>query len=581
VLCEEGEGPLLALEQRIANFLHLIRLDHINRKILVFSLLATLIPSLSMGWLFYMYAKQFITDKAAQELSTATVQSVRELDLWLKERFYEVRVFASSYEVSENLEKITHAKTVSNIKAQALHRLNDYLKSVGEKFIDYEELVVVSADARTVATSADQTRTLSLPSNWQEQAKADTPILGQAYRDEVLNKMVMLLAVPIKAQNGRFLGVLAVKLNFHTVEKILGRSPLGKTGQSYMIAQDGTVIAASRMTSSDLMNVKHPFNAGSLANKDTVMLEYTDHHNKKVIGVLHRMPQLEWRVVAQIGKNEIYAQITQIRILTLVICLGLLLVIGLAAYLLGLTIVRPLERLTHGAASVAAGDLEVKLPVVSLGEVGYLTEAFNKMVGRLRQGQEELAAINGMLTEKNKELEVLTITDSLTGLHNRKHFMEVLSNEVARSRRSKHPFVVMMIDTDNFKKYNDTFGHQAGDSLLKKIGVIIIESLRSVDLAARYGGDEFIILLPESREEGAFEVSERIRHLVTEEMRNSDAGKASVTASIGIAVFPEHGDTPETIIASADSALYQAKRSGRNRVVIASRDLQPKSKRRR
>jgi diguanylate cyclase (GGDEF)-like protein len=575
VLSENREGPLLAWEQITANALHLIRLDHIKRKILVFSLLATLIPSLSMGWLFYVYAKRFITEKVGEKLTDVTAQNVRELDLWLKERLYEVRVFASSYEVSENLEKITRVNTAPGIKELALRRLNDYLKSVGQKFIDYEELLVINTNSRTVATSANQARTLNLPSDWQRQARTDTPIMGEAYRDEALNKVVMLLAVPIKAQNGRFLGILAAKLNFRTVEGILGRSPLGKTGQSYLVAQDGTLIAGSRLNPSEIMKAKHPFNAVHPPEMDTALLEYSDYHGEEVIGVIHRMPQLEWGVVAQIGKNEVYAEIMRIRILTLLICLGLLLAIGLAAYILGLTIVRPLDRLTHGAAKVAAGDLEVKLPVVSHGEVGYLTEAFNNMVARLRQGQEELATINGMLTEKNRELQVLSITDSLTGLHNRKHFMEVLAGEVARSQRNQRTFAVMMVDTDNFKKYNDTLGHQAGDALLKKIGVIFKKSLRNVDSASRYGGDEFIVLLPEIRKEGALEVAERIRRLVATEMLSSDTDKVAVTVSIGIATFPEHGDTPEAIIASADGALYHAKRNGRNRVILANSDLQP------
>jgi diguanylate cyclase (GGDEF)-like protein len=132
----------------------------------------------------------------------------------------------------------------------------------------------------------------------------------------------------------------------------------------------------------------------------------------------------------------------------------------------------------------------------------------------------------------------------------------------------------MMIDTDYFKKYNDTFGHQAGDALLKKIGAIFTASLRNVDSVSRYGGDEFIVLLPETKTERAFEVAERIRGLVAEEMPSGDTDGAAVTVSIGVATFPEHGDTPEVIIARADSALYHAKRNGRNRVILASNDLQ-------
>ena len=569
-------GPLVSWEQSLSNVLHLLRLDSIKRKILVFSLLATLIPSLSMSWFYSLYANQFLTEKVAEELRNVTAQNLRELDLWLKERTYEMRVFSSSYEVSENLEKTTRADPAQGSKSLALRRLNDYLKSVREKFSDYEELLVIDTKAQVIATSTGQVSALSLPSDWQKRAKADIPILGEAYRDEALHKIVILIAVPIKAQDSRFLGVLAAKLNFQTIEEILNRSPLGKTGQNYLIAKDGTVLAVSRSSSPEPLTVKHPFTTAHPPSElEIASLEYPDFNGREVIGALRRLSELGWGVVAQIGKEEVYAQTARIRTLILTICLGLLLAIGLTAYLLGLTIVRPLDRLTNGAAKVATGDLEVQLPVVSRSEVGYLTEAFNDMVARLRWGREELATINKTLTEKNKELQTLSITDSLTGLYNRKHFMEALATEVARAKRHKHPCSVMMIDIDYFKKYNDTFGHQAGDDLLKKIGGIFTESLRSIDYAARYGGDEFIVLLPEVGSGGVFEVAQRIRERVDTEALSSDAKVVAITISVGVAAFPEHGENPETLIASADGALYHAKRSGRNRVVLASSNLQP------
>jgi len=565
---------LFAWEQRFANVLHLIRLDSIKRKILVFSLLATLIPSLSVGWIFSAYANRFLTEKVAQQLRDITAQNVREIDLWLKERLYEVRVFSGSYEVSENLEKLTRSNPAPDMNTAARRRMNDYLKSVREKFIDYEELLVVNPNARVIATSTDRVSVLSLPPDWQKRAKADIPIMGEAYRDEALKKVVMLIAVPIKTQDGRFLGVLAVKLNFRTIEEILSRSRFGNTGHSFLIAQDGALIAGSESSSSDLMNVTPPFDTARPPSElEAVLLEYPDSHANLAIGVLRRMSQLDWNVVAQIEKEEVYAQTFRIRKLTIGVCLGLLLAIGLAAYILGLTIVHPLDRLTNGAAKVAAGDLVVKLPVISRGEVGYLTEAFNNMVTRLRQGQEALAAINTTLAEKNKELHVLSITDGLTGLHNRKHFMEVLAHEMARARRHTHPFSVMMVDIDHFKQYNDTFGHQAGDDLLRKIGAIFTETLRSVDCASRYGGDEFIVLLPEVGAGGALDVANRIRERVTAEVVNGDTKRVAVTATIGVACFPEHGETPEAIIASADGALYDAKRNGRNRVLLVRNTL--------
>ena len=569
-------GPLLlSWEHTVSNVLDLIRLDSIKRKILVLSLLATLLPSLSMGWLYYRYADRFVTEKVAQDLQTVTAQNVRQLDLWLKERVYEVRVFSSSYEVSENLEKITRKDPAQAIEVVAVRRLKEYLKSVREKFIDYEELLVVNTNGQVIATSADRVSALSFPPDWRKRAQADTPIVSEAYKDNVVNKMAVLVAVPIKAQDSRFLGVLAVKLNFRTIEEILNRSPLGKTGHAYVISQDGTVIATSRSNSSELRKVKLPFDVSQpLSETETALEEYADPNGKEVIGTLRRMSQLNWGIVAQVEKEEVYAQTVRIRVLTMTICLGLLLTIGLTAYFLGLTIVRPIDRLTNGAAKVAGGDLEVKLSVVGHSEVGYLTEVFNDMVARLREGREALARINETLTEKNEELRKLSITDSLTGLYNRRHFMEVLANEVARAWRHKHAFSVMMIDTDHFKKYNDASGHQAGDALLKKIGIIFKESIRNIDYAARYGGDEFIVLLPEVESRGALEVADRLRERVAAETLTCEIKRVPVSLSIGVAAFPEHGETLEAIVASADSALYHAKRSGRNRVVLASNDLQ-------
>lgn len=567
---------LLPWEHTVANLLDLIRLDSIKRKILIFSLLATLIPSLSIGWLFYRYADRFETEKVAQDLRSITAQNVRQLDLWRKERIYEVRVFSGSYEVSENVEKLARGRLSQAIEGDVIRRLKEYLKSVREKFVDYEELLVLNADGQVLATSANQVSALSLPPNWRKQVQADTPIVSEVYEDKVLQKAGVLVAVPIRDQNSRFIGVLAVKLNLRTIEEILKHSVLGKTGHAYVISQGGAVITSSHSSPSEVMKLELPFVLSQpVSEAEAALEEYSDPDGKEVIGTLQRMSQMDWGIVAQIEKKEVYAQASRIRVLTMTICLGLLLTIGLTAYFLGLTIVRPLDRLTSGAAKVAAGDFEVKLSVVGHSEVRYLTEIFNTMVARLRTDREELARINATLTKTNEELRTLSTTDSLTGLYNRRHFMETLANEVTRAGRLKHILTVMMIDVDHFKKFNDAFGHQAGDALLKKIGVIFKDSIRSIDYAGRYGGDEFIILLPEIGSQRALEVVDRLRERVSAKTLTSETEGLPVSLSIGVAELPTHGETKEAIIASADNALYHAKRNGRNRVVLAGTDSQP------
>ena len=187
---------------------------------------------------------------------------------------------------------------------------------------------------------------------------------------------------------------------------------------------------------------------------------------------MRRVASLDWAVVAEIPAEEAYAQVEQLRDVTALLVMGLLFVVGFIAYGLGLLIVRPLDRLTTGAAEVAAGDLAVDLPVGG-GEVGYLTEVFNGMVDRLREGRQQL--------------EELLVTDPLTGVSNRRHLMEKLRNETRRSRRSKKPFSILMSDVDSFKDFNDTHGHVAGDEALKAVAKVLREGMRKIDHVARYG----------------------------------------------------------------------------------------------
>jgi diguanylate cyclase (GGDEF)-like protein len=285
------------------------------------------------------------------------------------------------------------------------------------------------------------------------------------------------------------------------------------------------------------------------------------------VGTLKKVPELNWGVVAEKNREKAYAQIVRLRNLTLLLVAAVLIVIGLCAYFLGVAMVRPLGLLSKGAARVSAGDLDVEVPVRTRTEIGYLTEVFNRMVAKLRQGRQELATANEALREKNKQLEELSITDSLTGLYNRHHLIETLAGEVARSRRHNRAFTLLIMDIDHFKSYNDTYGHLAGDEALRRTGVLLKESIRSCDYAARYGGEEFILILPETEAEDGVETAERIRNLIAEKDMGSGENPLKVTISAGVASFPRDGDDPHSLMKRADMALYEAKRRGRNRVI--------------
>ncbi|MBN2705458.1 MAG: GGDEF domain-containing protein [Deltaproteobacteria bacterium] len=159
-------------------------------------------------------------------------------------------------------------------------------------------------------------------------------------------------------------------------------------------------------------------------------------------------------------------------------------------------------------------------------------------------------------------------TDSLTELWNMRMFANFAEQEFARSRRYQRPFSIIMFDADNLKTVNDRFGHQAGSAMIQVMGRLLKENLRASDVVARYGGDEFIIMLPETPAEMAFLTAERIRCRLAESALPPPARNLSFSGSAGVAAFPVHGSELNGIIRKADAALYQSKRGGKNRVSI-------------
>ncbi|HXE74593.1 MAG TPA: diguanylate cyclase [Candidatus Xenobia bacterium] len=164
------------------------------------------------------------------------------------------------------------------------------------------------------------------------------------------------------------------------------------------------------------------------------------------------------------------------------------------------------------------------------------------------------------------------MVDELTGLYNRRFAEEYLRKLLALSRRSRRSFAVLLIDIDHFKLWNDRFGHAAGDRLLRAFAAAALGTLRQSAIAARWGGEEFLVILPESESEGALKVAERLRAAVAE-TRLAEADAVGVTISVGISVFPQHAGEEAGLLGAADRALYRAKADGRNRIVLADSSL--------
>jgi diguanylate cyclase (GGDEF)-like protein/PAS domain S-box-containing protein len=225
----------------------------------------------------------------------------------------------------------------------------------------------------------------------------------------------------------------------------------------------------------------------------------------------------------------------------------------------------------HAVADFPILNDDECLGVMALGrdKPGYEFTFDQIQYGRLFANLTALVLNNAQLREALREQ---SIRDPLTGLYNRRYMEEVLKQHLRRVTRHLHPLGVIMIDIDHFKSFNDAHGHAAGDALLRELGRLLQSHIRGEDVACRYGGEEFILIMPDASLETARQRAEHLRQMV-KEVHVHYAGRSleGITLSLGVAVYPQHGRSRDDVLRSADAALYRAKQEGRDRVVVAEK----------
>lgn len=241
--------------------------------------------------------------------------------------------------------------------------------------------------------------------------------------------------------------------------------------------------------------------------------------------------------------------------ITLVTGMAILLVLIIAAYLASQSISKPLRVMSKRARMIAEGNYKQHIDYPGIKEIDELAASFNIM-------SEDLESNRIKLEEK-------AYTDGLTCLYNHRYFQDSLSSEINRVYRYKHPLSLIIMDIDDFKKINDNYGHKKGDVVLKVLAEKMWESIRETDIACRMGGEEFAIILPETTSYEAFAVAERLRLAISSQPIDEIS---RVTISLGVATFPDDASDKDSIIVAADTAMYQAKRQGKNQTIIYNPD---------
>ncbi len=260
---------------------------------------------------------------------------------------------------------------------------------------------------------------------------------------------------------------------------------------------------------------------------------------------------------------------------TIIILFG----IGLS-FVLSRQITNPLRALTKVSQEMEGGKTSLRVAIESTDEVGRLSTAFNHMAEAIQARETDLRELTASLEKKvakrtkelrqrNQELTVMAISDPLTKIYNRRHFFALAEKEYLRAQRYQHPLSLVLIDVDYFKEINDTYGHQIGDEMLVNVADFFQKNIRSADIVGRYGGEEFIILMPEISCQYASLIAERLRKCIAETPQVKTNHEIMLTISLGVSCWDSKEDLSfDSLLHRADQALYRSKNDGRNRVTV-------------
>jgi diguanylate cyclase (GGDEF)-like protein len=238
------------------------------------------------------------------------------------------------------------------------------------------------------------------------------------------------------------------------------------------------------------------------------------------------------------------------------------------AFFLGKLLTSPIVILAKEATRIGHGNLQTRSKISSNDEIGSLAKAINEMAENLERvlvSRDELQKEINQRIEAEKKLQILATTDELTGAYNRRAFYELIKKSIYRAKRHNEPLSLVLLDIDYFKKVNDTYGHNTGDKILQLLVELVLENIRQEDVLARWGGEEFIIALPQTPYKLGIELAERLRNNIAT-YNFPEVG--SMTVSLGLAEFQPKNDDIQSFIKRADNALYKAKDNGRNMVVF-------------
>lgn len=559
-------------------------------RLLAAVLVLVLIPAVVLGVFLYDRARSTALDTELVRIQDASRELAGRIDAFILSQSNLARLGATSAEA--------RAFVNGPRDALATTAVEDWLRD-GPYTTDFvEDAFILDSQGTAIASTnpAFVGESYGIRPYFQE-ASAGTDAISDWTIGLTSGEPGIFLASPIRGEYDEVAGVLVIKLETTPIDDLLAQAYSVGTRATvvngagvilsaydevflYRTVDDLTAEESARIESTrqfadqplpslGLTGLRADL-AAVAPGKTTVSGEYEIDGEPRVAALTGLMMQ-DWVVAVIAPLAAIEAAAAPVPLITGGLIALVILYAALVTAYLGRFVVRPIRELARGSQELAAGDLTVQVPVRGDDEVAQLATAFNAMAAEIRGNTERL---EGEVRRRTADLEAanlaiteLSVTDSLTGCSNR-HFLDLqLPRELDRAGRYARHLSVVMCDIDFFKAVNDEHGHAAGDAVLRAVGKYLNSHRRAPDWVVRFGGEEFVIVLPETTLDEAVEIAQRARAGIAELAVDVNGVSTSVTASFGVSSFRlGTGETAESLLERSDEAMYRAKEAGRNQV---------------
>lgn len=487
-------------------------------------------------FLMFMTKSQIETTYVKELNSIVTMQNLA-IEKWLNERELDIRILASGKDVKKN-----------NLK-----RVKDTFETFVNNQSEFYFVSLVDKNGTTILDTIFENKQYYGDKDFFLEALEGVDVISKAIINDNEDIPIIHFASPVFDEYNEVIALVVAAVRLSSIQAIVESFRFSKTGETFIVNKNKQLLTKRKFDK----NIKL---LDEIVNKEIKNGFYTSYSKEKVLGSYIKTNFDRWYIIAEIHEDEMYEMFQQF--ITYVFLFIIILLVLLMPMILGFSnkIVKPLQFLLNGSKKIEEGDYGHKINSSLLSnatcELRDLTHSFNSM--------------SDVLKNVIDELTIKSTIDLLSKLYNRRELMRLSNEKLASAIKNNTNLAVLMIDIDFFKKINDKFGHQTGDVAIEMVANTIKTSIINTDVAGRYGGEEFVVFIEDTKEELAFNIAQRIRSNIENLQVKTSEYSFKCTCSIGVFYMKNINKTMnlEQIIDKADQALYEAKDTGRNKVVV-------------